>query len=103
MINVSVTRGRQGGVGRLKVHNHGDPIVCAAVSMLVINTVNSIEALTDEKFTCDYAQEGGFLEISFPGETLGHDARLLTDSLMLGLKSISEEYPGNIIIEEASP
>jgi len=102
MIKVSVTRSRWGNIRTLKVSNHGDPIVCAAVSVLVLNTVNSLEALTDEKFSCNYAEEGGFLEIEFSEETLGRDARLLTDSLMLGLKSISEEYPGNIIIEEVA-
>lgn len=102
MIKVSVTKGRQGDIRTLKVRNHGDPIVCAAVSVLVLNTVNSIEALTDEKFSCNYAEEGGFLEISFQDTPLGRDARLLTDSLMLGLKSIIEEYPGNIRIEEVA-
>jgi len=102
MIKISVTRSRWGSICALKVHNHGDPIVCAAVSVLVLNTVNSIEALTNEKFSCDFAEEGGFLEIQFSEETLGRDALLLTDSLMLGLKSILEEYPSNIIIEEVA-
>jgi len=102
MIKVTVTRSRWGSVRTLKVYNHGDPIVCAAVSVLVLSTVNSIEALTDEKFNCNYAEEGGFLEIKFLEETLGRDARLLTDSLMLGLQSISEEYPSNITIEEVA-
>ena len=102
MINVSVTRSRRGDVCALRVRNHGDPVVCAAVSALVINSVNSVEALTDERFTCEYVEEGGFLEIAFPDAQLGlgHDARLLLSSLMLGLNAVSAEYPDSIIIED---
>jgi len=102
MINVSVTRNRQGDVRELKVRNHGDSIACSAVSALVLNAVNSVEALTDERFTCEYAEEGGFLEITFPDAQsgLGRDARLLTASLMLGLRSVLEEYPQHIVIDD---
>ena len=31
----------------------GEDIVCAAVSALVINTINSIEEFTEDAFTCD--------------------------------------------------
>ena len=102
MINVSVTRSLRGDVCALRVRSHGDPVVCAAVSALVLNAVNSVEALTDEHFSCEYAEEGGFLEITFPGAQsgLGRDARLLTTSLMLGLQSVMQEYPDDIIIED---
>ena len=102
MIKVSVTRNRQGDVQALNVRSHGDPMVCAAVSALALNTVNSLDELTDERFTCEYAEEGGFLEIKFPDAKvgLGYDARLLTASLMLGLRSILEEHPNDIIIED---
>ncbi|MCL2618098.1 MAG: ribosomal-processing cysteine protease Prp [Defluviitaleaceae bacterium] len=100
MINVSVARSCAGDVQALRLHNHGDPVVCAAVSALVLNAVNSIDALTDERFTCNYNEQGGFLEIEFQNEAgkLGRDARLLTESLMLGLRSIAQEYPGDISI-----
>jgi len=103
MINVLVTRGRQGDILALKVYSHGESIVCAAVSALVLNAVNSIEALTDEAFTCGYVEEGGFLEIRFlnaEAGVLGHDARLLVSSLMLGLESVSAEYPDSITIDD---
>ncbi|MCL2674384.1 MAG: ribosomal-processing cysteine protease Prp [Defluviitaleaceae bacterium] len=98
MIKVSVTRGRQGDVRKLKVSNHGHPIVCAAVSMLVTNAINSIEKFTDEEFSYNYNKKGEFLEVVFHCEPMGDDARLLTDSLMLGLHMISKEYPDNIMI-----
>ena len=104
MINVSVTRSLSGDVCALSVRSHGDPIVCAAVSALVLNAVNSIDALTDERFTCEYREEGGLLEIEFldTHSGLSHDTKLLTASLMLGLRSISEQYPNDIVIEEAT-
>ena len=103
MIKVTVTRSRRGDIVALKVSNHGAPLVCAAVSALVINAVNSLKTLTEENFSCEYVEEGGLLEVIFQGSHesgLGRDARLLTASLMLGLRSVLEEYPSDIVIED---
>ena len=56
---------------------HGQDIICAAVSVLAQNTVNSIEQFTDDTFS---------------GEIDEKDSRLLLDSMVLGLTSIAEEY-----------
>ena len=40
----------------------GEDIVCAAISVLVINTMNSIEALTDTKASLDTDEEEGYIE-----------------------------------------
>ena len=34
------------------MHDSGQDIVCAAVSVLVINTMNSIERFTDDETSC---------------------------------------------------
>ncbi len=68
----------------------GEDIVCAAVSALVINTVNSIETLTDDAFVCD-CQGGQVRSFAFTS-MVSDEARLLMDSLALGLKDIERAY-----------
>ena len=41
----------------------GQDIVCAAVSALIINTVNSLEKFTDDNF--DVHEKDGFVSIHF--------------------------------------
>ena len=45
-----------------EIKNHGRDIVCSAVSILSLNTVNSLEAFTDAKYSVDYDTNGGFLK-----------------------------------------
>lgn len=68
----------------------GEDILCAAVSALVINTVNSIEQFTEDAFTCD-VQDGMIRGWEFP-EEVSKETELLMDSLMLGLAGIRKEY-----------
>ena len=57
--------------------------------MLTINTANSIMTLTDTKILVD--ENDGFISWKFDGES-GHDANLLMDSMLIGLRSVEEEY-----------
>ena len=85
------------------VENHGATDVCAAVSLLTLNTANSIEALTEALFTCDFHEEGGYLKMSFPltdDEDTLHDTALLLEAFVLGLKSVKERYGNEIEIKE---
>lgn len=68
---------------------HGNDIVCAAVSILVFNTANSIEKLSD----CDFKSEnsGQIITYRFISEP-DEKATVLMDALVLGLKSIQKEY-----------
>ena len=77
----------------------GKDIVCAAVSVLVINTLNSIERFTDDKTTCVSDENSGTVEFRFKDHP-SHDAALLLDSMILGLEDIedSEEYESYIDI-----
>ena len=67
----------------------GQDIVCAAVSALIINTVNSLEKFTDDKF--DVQEKDGFISIHFRNN-LSERAMLLMDSLLLGLTEIAGSY-----------
>jgi len=83
------------------VRNHGDSIVCAAVSALTLNLVNSVETLTDAAFACDYEEQGGLLSFCLTGEgRSNHDAVLLLRSWALGIAEIQVEYENQITIRE---
>lgn len=77
----------------------GKDIVCAAVSMLVINTANSLEKLTDNKLT---ATDDEYIRWEF--EDIPDDkGKLLMDSMVMGLKEIEKKYGNDflrLMIEE---
>ena len=99
MIKATIVRSPEGMIIGFSVRNHGESIVCAAVSMLVLNTVNSIETFTDADFSCEYQEEGGYLAFSL--SSVGHErASLLLDAMYLGLSMAGDEYPDEISLME---
>ena len=103
MISVKLRRNAQDQIYAFEILDHGRDVVCAAVSVLSLNTVNAIEDLTDEKFTCDYDQAGGRLQFALtagPFGECGHDALLLIEAMVMGLRGIQEEYTRQIEIVE---
>ena len=82
--------------GHANYAKESEDIVCAAISMLVINTINSIEALTDTKPIVETEQESGYIHCSFE-EDITKDAALLLDSMILGLSQIKEQYGSKYI------
>lgn len=89
-----------GEIVGFSVDSHGDKIVCAAVSALTINTINSIEWLAHTDFSCECENER-FIDFYLTDEA-DANARLLLESLRLGLRAIADEYPKDLIIEEIS-
>lgn len=69
---------------------YGSDIVCAAVSALAINAINSIDTLVKIPYNY-YESEDGQLECSLTDPD-HHDAQLLLQSLLLGLQSIQTSY-----------
>ena len=68
-----------------------EDILCSAVSALALNTVNSIEAFTNDKVKCIAVNETeGFMHYEL--ETVSKESLLLLDSLVLGLQNIRESY-----------
>ncbi len=68
----------------------GKDIVCAATSILVINTINSLEVLAHEEMIVDEDETTGYIDCRFQNEA-GEHAKLLIDSMILGLESIVEQ------------
>ncbi len=94
MITVKVTKKNGNYVsftssGHAGYADEGYDIFCAAVSALTINTVNSLEEFTEEKFEAE--DRDGYISIRFHGENT-YEGKLLMDSLLLGLTQIEHSY-----------
>lgn len=70
----------------------GEDIVCSAVSVLVINTINSIEEFTEDTFDSAIRREEDVVSFEITSRPLSASSKLLMDSLVLGLSGIEEEY-----------
>jgi uncharacterized protein YsxB (DUF464 family) len=93
-----------GGLVAFTVKNHGESFACAAVSMFVLNTINSIEAFTEDNYKYDYNEEGGYITFALTEpETRSAGVHILLRSMELGLHSAMQEYPNEIEIKEIKP
>ncbi len=71
--------------------SRGSDVVCAGISILVQNTINAIEAFTQEGFSCEADAETGDIRFRFE-HPAGHDADLLINAMVLGLEGIQSSY-----------
>jgi len=82
-----------------RCENHGRDIVCAAVSILTTNTVNSIEELTEAGFIVNFDDEdGGFMEFLLTDDEIESAAALLMDSLDIGICKLAVDNENDIEI-----
>lgn len=97
MIHVTIYKNRDqeyegfDSIGHAGYAKAGEDIVCAGVSALVLNAVNSIEAFTDDKYEVKTEEESGLISLRFQGK-VSDAGRLLMKSLFLGLQGIQEFY-----------
>ena len=68
----------------------GHDIVCAAVSVLVVNAINSIERFTSDQTSYVSDEDSGSVQFRFQ-ERPSHDAQLLLQSMLLGLEEIEDD------------
>ena len=68
----------------------GKDIVCAGISALVINTVNSIEAFTEDEFTIDVDESSARIHFMIKNKPSKESLQLL-NSLILGLQRMEDE------------
>ena len=107
MIKVTIYQNSEGEITGVSIQGHagyadnGSDIVCAAVSVLAQNTVNSIEQFTEDRFSVDVDEKEGGLYLKMKPGSSGR-SKLLLDSLILGLQGIEEEYMDylDVIFEE---
>ena len=97
MTHVSIIKTRNGEykgfncIGHSGYADRGEDIVCAAISVLVINTINSIEKFTNAEADIEAHDCTGYISCSFK-KPVGGDAALLINSMTLGLMQIKEQY-----------
>ncbi len=97
MIWVTVVRTKDNQIRSFQVSGHagyaerGQDIVCSAVSALTITTINALSIYTSQAFETDADEESGCITVNFP-EPLNHDGELLVNSMILGLRTIENEY-----------
>lgn len=70
---------------------YGKDIVCAALSVLIINTLNALEELCSIRLKPESDEKSGTIRCVFP-EKMGEKAALLLDSLALGCTGVQKQY-----------
>lgn len=97
MTHVSIIKTRNGEykgfncIGHSGYADAGEDIVCAAISVLVINTINSLDQLAGEKFKLVTNEEEGLIDCRFE-KNINEKSKLLLDSMVLGLEEIKKQY-----------
>lgn len=94
MTKVTVYKNKQNECVGFRVFGHsgyadtGEDIVCAAISILVINTMNAIECFTDVKFKQQVNEEQGLIEYKIEKTT--KETTLLLKTMILGLQTLED-------------
>lgn len=109
MIVVNIFRNDNNDIYEFIIKGHADyaqkgyDIICSAVSLLVLNTINSIEKFTTEKIVYNIKNNGGYLKCTLPNiknNVDSHDAVLLLNAMAFGLKSLKSEYSKYIKVND---
>ena len=74
-----------------KLWGRNPDILCAAISILVISTINSLEELAGEHLTVVDNEETGFIKCDFEGN-LQEKSVFLMDSMVFSLENLSKQY-----------
>ena len=81
----------------------GEDIVCAAVSVLAIETVNSIDKMVSHQMTVEEASdEGGYLFAQIKPNLTAEQAQvtqILLQHLYFSLEDVANTYPNYVKIE----
>ena len=96
MIRVVISRG-DGYIDGYKLTGHADyddygkDIICSAMSMLAINTVNSLTILAEEICEVEQDEESGLLSVKFDHRP-NAEADLLLRSFEMGVQGVIDQY-----------
>lgn len=89
--------------GHANAGEYGYDIVCAAVSVLAISTVNGIDSLAGIEPTVQSEEEnGGYLYVEVPSDNTQEQSnivQILLENLLLGMQSVQEQYNDYIQLE----
>jgi len=76
--------------GHAEYAEEGQDIVCAAISVLVINTVNAIDAFTDDETSLVSDEVSGKIDFFVKGNP-SKEAQLLLNAMLLGLEDMADD------------
>ena len=76
--------------GHAEYADPGHDIVCAAASVLIINTMNAIELYTEDAFSVFSDEETGMISWHLEGNP-SKEAGLLLNTMILGLKGMADD------------
>lgn len=109
MIKAAFLRDESGSIASFNITGHADAgpygsdIVCAAVSVLAISTINGIESLAGfEPTVISDDENGGLLDFSFGQAVTGeqfHIAEILLENLLLALQSVAAEHHEYVTVQ----
>ncbi len=109
MTKVTVFKNKQNEYVGFKAVGHagygeaGEDVVCAAISVLTINTLNAIDAYTDDKFSLKTDERTGNIDFKL-NNIPSKETTLLLDTMVLGLQTMEDntEYEDyiDLIFEE---
>ena len=71
---------------------HGKDIVCSAISILVINAINSVEKLSEDGFKTEIDEKRGYIRFHLDEEKPCDVTKTILESLVLGLDMLRIEY-----------
>lgn len=103
MTNITVYKANDLYIG-FKVFGHsgyeesGKDIVCAGISALTINFINSVEEFMDDRFVCSSNEEDGMIDFKFESQP-SKESQVLLDSLVFGLENLAKDYKEFISLE----
>ncbi len=78
-------------LGHADYAEKGHDIVCAAVSVLTVTAINSVETLTGDTFSYDEDEKKGMIDFKIH-PPMSDQAALLMGSLLVGLRMVEETY-----------
>ncbi|MDN6503737.1 MAG: ribosomal-processing cysteine protease Prp [Tetragenococcus halophilus] len=109
MIKGTFKRDDSGRITSYEITGHADAgeygydIVCAAVSVLAISTVNGIDSLAGIEPTVQSEEEnGGYLYVEVPSDNTQEQSnivQILLENLLLGMQSVQEQYNDYVQLE----
>ena len=96
MIKINVKKNHIDIKGHAMYDDYGKDIVCAAVSSIVITTINAI--LSFDKNAINYENKEGYINIDIVNES--ETTKKLINNMVKLLKDLEQDYQKNIKINE---
>jgi len=96
MTKITIYQDKNDKITGFKIKGHagyaesGSDVVCAAISVLVINAMNSIETFTNARFLYDENEKKGYMKYIVQNSE-ADGCQLLLNSLVLGLSELEKE------------